>query len=171
MNALAPAFAAVAALALAAGLAKLRSPAPAGLALSRLGLPGSAPMVRLIGASEVAIGTACLLTPGPLLALLLAASYVAFAAVVMGLVRLEADSVPCGCFGAGSFTATRAHAFFDLVGAGIAAIGVLAPPSGPLEWFADPLAGAAAFAAVGCSVWLAYVIFTLVPTIWAAPTA
>ena len=166
MTALAPAFAAAAALILVAGLAKLNAPAAAALALGRVGLPGSTGFVRLVGTLEVALGTACLLSPGPVSAALLGAAYVSFAFVVARLARLDAGSVPCGCFGAGSFTATRAHAGLNLGAAAVAAACAFDPPPGPLDWFADPLAGVAAVAALACSTWLAYVIFTLVPSIW-----
>ena len=166
MTALAPAFAVAAALILVAGLAKLNAPAPAALALGRLGLPGSAGFVRLAGTVEVALGTACLISPGPLSAALLAAAYVTFAIVVAGLVRLDSGSVPCGCFGAGSFTANRVHVALNLLAAAVALACAFDPPGGPLDWFGDPLAGIAALAAVACSTWLAYVIFTLVPSLW-----
>ena len=84
-------------------------------------------------------------------AALLAAAYVTFAVVVAGLARLHVDSVPCGCFGAGSFTATRAHVALNLLAAAVAAICALDPPAGPLDWFGDPLAGLAAVAAIACS--------------------
>ena len=166
MTALAPAFAVAAALVVVAGLAKLNAPAAAGLALDRLGLPGSTGAVRLIGSVEIGLGVGCLLAPGPLTAVALALAYAAFAVVVSRLVRLDADAVPCGCFGAGSFTATRAHAGLNALAATVAGICALAPPEGPLGWFADPLAGVAALAAVACSTWLAYVAFTLVPAAW-----
>lgn len=169
MSAIAPAFAVVAALTLAAGLAKLRSPAATGVALGRLGLPVSEGMVRALATAEVAIGTGALISPGPLAGALLAMAYVVFAAVIIGLVRLDEGSVPCGCFGAGSFTPTGAHAGFDLIAAAVAAAGALEPPLGPLDWFGDPLVGIAVCAAAACSVWLAYVVFTLVPAVWTAP--
>ncbi len=166
MTALAPAFATAAALIVVAGLAKLNAPAPAALALGRLGLRGTPEFVRLVGTLEVALGAGCLLSPGPLSAALLAVAYLSFALAMAGLLRLDAGSVPCGCFGTGSFTATRAHLAFNLLAAAVAAACAVAPPAGPLDWFDSPLAGTAALAAVGCSTWLAYVIFTLVPTLW-----
>jgi hypothetical protein len=169
VSAIAPAFAVVAALTLAAGVAKLRAPAATGTALARIGLPGSDGVVRALATVEVAVGTGALISPGPLTGVLLALAYLAFAVVIAGLVRLGEGSVPCGCFGAGSFSATRAHAGFDLVAAAVALAGALDPPLGPLDWFGDPLIGVAASAAVACSVWLAYVLFTLVPAVWTAP--
>lgn len=168
MSALAPAFALLALLLALAGIAKLRSPAPAGAALFALRLPSASWIVRAIGAGEVALGLACLLVPGPLTAPLLALAYAGFALVVLALARTAAD-VPCGCFGEGSFTATRAHAAVDAVAAAIAAAFALAPASGPLDWLEEPLAGSVALAAVACSAWVCWALFTAPPSIWGAP--
>lgn len=168
MSALAPAFALIAALLVLAGVAKLRAPAAAAVVLFRLGLPSSTGLVRGVGLAEVALGTACLLAPGPLTAALLALAYACFAAVVAALARSASGAVPCGCFGEGSFTATRAHAAVDLLAAALAAAFAVAPGDGPLGWLSDPLAGSVALAAVGCSTWLCYVLFTAPPSIWGA---
>jgi hypothetical protein len=168
VSALAPAFALLALLLAAAGAAKLRSPAPAGAALFALGLRSGAWVVRAIGAAELALGLAALLAPGTVTAALLAVAYAGFAAVVARLAR-SAPGIPCGCFGAGSFTATRAHAAADAGAAAIAVAFAAAPAGGPRDWIAEPLAGAGAIAAVLCSAWVCWALFTAPPSIWGAP--
>jgi hypothetical protein len=168
MSVMAPLFALLALLIAAAGLAKLRSPAPAGAALFALGLPSGPGLVRAIGAAELVLGLAALLVPGTLTAALLAAAYAGFAVVVAALAR-SAPGIPCGCFGAGSFTATRAHVAVDAGAAAIAAGFALDPAGGPLDWVSDPLAGVSAIAAVVCSAWLCWALFTAPPSIWGTP--
>ena len=55
---------AAAALLAVAGVAKLRRPAPTGLALARLGLPGSDGLVRTLGAVEVLVAAPAALAGG-----------------------------------------------------------------------------------------------------------
>jgi hypothetical protein len=168
VSALEPAFALIAALLALAGLAKLRSPRPAAAALFALGLPSRTALVRGIGFAELGLGAWCLFAPGPLSAALLALAYTAFAVVVAALVRV-AGAVPCGCFGEGSFVATPVHVAIDLLAAALAVAFALAPADGPLDWLGDPLIGSAALAAVVCSTWLCFVLFTAPPSIWGAP--
>lgn len=168
MSALAPPFALLALLLALAGAAKLRAPAPAAAALFALGLPSRAALVRAIGLGELALGVAALAVPGPLTAAGVAAAYAVFALVVAALAR-SAPGIPCGCFGEGSFTATRAHAGVDAGAAALATAFALDPAGGPLDWLADPLAGATALAAVACSAWLCWALFTAPPSVWGAP--
>lgn len=167
MSALAPPFALLALLLALAGVAKLRAPAPAGAALFALGLPSRAWIVRAIGAGELALGVAALAAPGTLTAALIALAYAGFVVVVAALAR-SAAGIPCGCFGAGSFTATRAHAAVDAGAAALAAAFALDPAGGPRDWLADPLAGSVALAAVACSAWLCWALFTAPPSVWGA---
>ena len=72
-----------------AGAGKVVHPGPTVAALRSLGLPGGRPAVRLLAAAEVGIGLAAVLGGGALPALAVAASYLAFTAVVLrGLTRL-----------------------------------------------------------------------------------
>jgi hypothetical protein len=167
VTALAPAFALLALLLALAGAAKLRAPRPAATALFAVGLPSNPWLVRLIGLTELALGVACLTAPGTITAALLAVAYLAFAAFVAALARTS-EGVPCGCFGEGSFTATRAHAAADAAAAALAAAFALVPADGPLDWLGDP-GGWAAVAAVGCSAWVCWALFTAPPSIWGAP--
>lgn len=168
MSALAPAFALLALLLALAGVAKLRAPGPAGAALFALGLPARDWHVRSIGAGEVALGVAALFAPGAATAALVALAYAGFALVVAALARTAAG-IPCGCFGAGSFTATRGHAAVDAGAAVLAAAYAAAPAGGPLDWLSDPLTGGVAIAAVACSAWVCWALFTAPPSVWGAP--
>jgi hypothetical protein len=167
MSFLAPAFALLALLLLLAGVLKLRAPKPAAAALFAAGLPSSPLLVRAIGAAEVALGLACLLIPGALTGALLALAYAGFAAVV-GLLARSAEGIPCGCFGEGSFTATRGHAAADLLAAALAAAFAVDPAGGPADWLGDPFEGAVALAAVACSAWLCWALFTAPASVWGA---
>ena len=183
MVALAPALAVIAGLLALAGAAKLRAPLPSRVALQGIGLPHSRTVVGAIGVSELSLGIWVALRPGPLNAALLAVAYLSFAAVVVAMIRTNARravgterdvqgagaAIPCGCFGAGSLVPGRGHVALNLLAASVAAAAVASPPPAPERWLAaDPLAGAVALAAVGCSVWLALVVFTLVPDTWKA---
>ena len=79
-----------------AGLAKLRAPAVATAALSELGLPSAAWIVRLLGAAELALAAWCLIDPAPVRAAALGGCYVAFA---LASAKLGQRRAACGCFG------------------------------------------------------------------------
>lgn len=84
-----------------AGVAKARRPAPTGLALARLGLPGSDPAVRALGAVEVLAGSAAALLGGAWAAPLVVV-YLGFAAVTAAQLRMArrtGAAADCGCFG------------------------------------------------------------------------
>jgi hypothetical protein len=85
----------------AAGVAKLRRPAPTGLALARLGLPGTDPLVRLLGAVEVVVAVAAVAVGG-VAAVPVAVLYLGFAVFTAVQVRRAAatgETADCGCFG------------------------------------------------------------------------
>ena len=101
--ALAPLLVACAVLA-SAGLAKVRRPAPTGLALARIGLPGSDPVVRAIGATEVAVALLAGLVGGPT-AFLVVAAYLAFAAVATTQVARPGEAARSPTAGASATSA------------------------------------------------------------------
>jgi hypothetical protein len=164
-SALAPTFATAAALLVLAGASKLRSPLTARAALAAAGLPVGDVAARLLGAGELVLGAACLAWPTPLLAGSLAAAYLAFAAVVALLLR-RGGAVPCGCFGADAFSASRLHAAMDLVAAAVclAAIAVR-PPS--ILWLPDDVPTHVVLVlGVAGSTYLASMAFALLPGLW-----
>jgi hypothetical protein len=166
---LSPAFATVAALLVLAGAAKVRRPGPAAEAVGTL-LARPAPWlrgaIRVLGAGEIALGLACLLAPGRLVAALLAAVYLVFAVVVLGLRRVSAS---CGCFGEDGAPAGALHAVLDLAAAGVAAAAALAGPAA-LPALLDRPVGEAVVAvlAVAAAVYAGWAAFTLVPRVWSA---
>jgi hypothetical protein len=165
MNAaIAPMFATAAALVVLAGASKLRSREGTRAALSAVGLPGGEPIVLFIGAGEVALGLVCLASPGRAAAGCLAAAYLAFALVIALLLRLD-TAVPCGCFGAASFSASKLHLALDLLAAGVclaaAAVGV---PG--LFTLADGVQGVVLLLGVAGATYLSFLAFALVPQLW-----
>lgn len=166
---LSPAFATVAALLVLAGAAKVRRPGPAADALATLlarPLAGLGGAMRVLGAGEIALGLACLLAPGPLLAALMAGVYVVFAGVVLRLRRLSAS---CGCFGEDGPPAGALHVGLNLAAAGVAGAAAVAGPAA-LPALVDRPAGEAAVAllAVAGAVYAGWAAFTLVPRVWNA---
>jgi hypothetical protein len=79
----------------AAGVAKLRSPAPAAFAVSTLGLPPSRLGIRVLAACELVVGALAMVHPGSA-AVPVAVLYALFAVVSLELTRRRAS---CGCFG------------------------------------------------------------------------
>jgi hypothetical protein len=119
----------VAALLLAvAGIAKVRRPAPTGLALARLGLPGSDLLVRLLGAVEV-VASVGAVAVGGIAAVPVAVLYLGFAVFTAVQVRRAAatgETADCGCFGAGDAPVGWTHVVVNgaLAAAAVAAVAV-----------------------------------------------
>jgi hypothetical protein len=151
-----------------AGVAKLRSPLSARRALAVAGLPSGKAIARGLGAAEVALAVLCLVAPGRATGLALALAFLAFAAFLVRVMRAEAGSAPCGCFGDDSLPVTRAHVGFDLIAAAVAATAVVVPPVPLTDAGAGGVELAALLIGVGCCVYLSYLIFTLLPSTWAS---
>lgn len=138
---------------MAAGVAKLSRPAPTGLALARLGLPGSDPVVRILGGIEVGAAIAAVALGGPAAAAV-AALYLGFAIVTTAQVRQAlrtGEAADCGCFGDTPAPVGMTHVALDLLlGAG-ALWAALASADGVTGWVDSPLSATlvAALAAVG----------------------
>lgn len=137
----------------AAGLAKLRRPAPTGLALARLGLPGSDPVVRTLGAIEVLAATTAVALGGRA-AGAVALLYLGFAIVTTAQVRQArrtGEPADCGCFGDAGAPVDATHVALNLLlGAG-ALWAALASTAGVSDWADAPGSTAlvVALAAVG----------------------
>lgn len=146
--ALAPLLVAAAVLA-SAGVAKLRRPAPTGLALARAGLPGSDPVVRAIGGAEVAVAVLAALVGGPT-GFLVVAAYLAFAAFSASQVaraRRGGEAADCGCFGDSSAPVGPLHVGVNLALAAGAAWAAVVGSEGLVSALADD-PGAAALTAL-----------------------
>lgn len=112
-------YVAAAVLLVVAGAPKVLDPEPTARAAASARLPAGAGLVRLFGAAEAALGIVVLGVGGPVPALLVAATYAGFAAVVVrGLVRGDMES--CGCFNGEDSPPTVLHVVLDLGLAGAA---------------------------------------------------
>jgi hypothetical protein len=100
-----------------AGLAKIRRPAPTGLALARLGLPGSDPLVRVLGVVEL-VAAAVAVAIGGVAAVGVAVLYVGFALISAAQVVRAArtgEAADCGCFGDDSAPVGWSHVVVNLL--------------------------------------------------------
>ena len=83
-------FAVCAIVLIVAGVAKLRAPREAALALGTLGWPASRALVRVLALGEVVLGTVSLFSPGRALAALVALAYAVFAVLSLMLAARRA---------------------------------------------------------------------------------
>ena len=165
MSALYVPYVAAAVLLLVAGLPKVVDPEPTRRAARDAGLPSGAGTVRLLGAAEAALGAAALLVGGRVPALLVALTYLGFAAVVTrGLVRGDMES--CGCFNGDDSPPSVLHVVID-AGLAASALAVALAAAVPRPWWAiaaEDLAGALAMAVVGLVVaGLVYLVLARLP--------
>ena len=162
----------------AAGVGKLRRPAPAVAALSGVGLPVSAGLVRALAAAEIVLGAWCAALPGRVTAGLLAGAYVALCcwSVVLARARL-----PCGCFGEGARGivagraadgAMRAWGVAPALSGALASVALAAIAVSPrgAAWIVDrPAANAGVLALAICAAAYATVlVYTQLPAVWGA---
>ena len=157
----------VAALLGVAGLAKIRRPGPTAVALRSAGLPGSTPLARVIGATELVVAVLALAVGGPSTALVVAAAYVAFASVSIRLVARSATG-GCGCFGDDSAPVTNLHVGLNLAAAVLAGLAALWPTDGLPALVADePAASAILVGLIAVGVGLGQAAFTALPELLA----
>ena len=113
-------FTVVAGVLIAAGIAKLRSPAPVVELLRALRLPTGPRTGRAIGGGEVVLGAAAVVTGTAALAVAVAAVYAAFAAVLGVVVARRLPVATCGCLGGGDNPPSWVHVAFDAAAAAVA---------------------------------------------------
>jgi hypothetical protein len=106
---------AAALLLLGAGAAKAADPTRTAGALAVRGWPSSPALVRTGAVAEAALGAAALVVGGPVVAALVAASYVAFTAFVISALRADVPVGTCGCFGRPDTPPRVLHAVIDAV--------------------------------------------------------
>lgn len=102
MWSLAGPFLALGVLLIAAGVPKLRDPAPLVRALRSAGIPATHTPVRVLAAAEVLVGVAAIIAPGRTTGVALAGSYALFT----GFVGLALRAVVCSARVAASAGAT-----------------------------------------------------------------
>ncbi len=163
-------YASAAVLLVVAGAAKLSRPAP-GVA-DLLGFRAPTPLVRLVGASEAAVGIAALLVGGPA-AWAMGLLYASFAVIVLRAVLVKAGL--CGCFGRLDAPPSRVHVLGNLALAAVsfAAAGTdTAPVQAVAQSISDrPAVGAALAVEIVLMAGLGLVAFTALPEALGARTA
>jgi hypothetical protein len=146
------------------GVLKTARPTDTANALRAVGIPGGPLLVRVGGAAEAAVGLVALATGDRIPAVLLAASYAAFAAFVLIALGRGAPLASCGCFGKADTPPTRLHVILN---AGAAAAGLavaLNPGAGLVDVLgSQPLDGVPFVLLLGCGVSFAYLALTSLP--------
>jgi hypothetical protein len=132
---------------LVAGAAKVADPTRTAGALAALGWPSSARLVRAGAAAELLVGAGALVVGGPVLAALVALSYLAFALFVIVALTSGTPIGSCGCIGRADTPPTALHVVVDaaLAAGALLAAGMSSEPA--LTAGAAELAGAVALAA------------------------
>ena len=159
--ALAPPFILAAVVLVVAGVGKLRAPAVAAAAL------GIGPWaVRGLAVGEVGLGAACLLAPGPALAVALALVYALFAGVAAVLTHRH---VACGCFGEKDFPVSAGHVITSALLGALVLAAAIAGPRG-LGWALGLGAPQAAVVLIGIAgaAYAVVLVYTVVPRAWGA---
>jgi len=167
-DALAPVVWTLAALLAIAGVAKLRSPAPAANAMARAGFGAGRSGARLTGLLECVIGAWVLLDPG---VPALGALALAYATLASGIWAMrKADVADCGCFGeSASLEPSHLHLAVNLMAAATCALAALSPPPGLRAVIERaPLEAVALTAGVAGAILLSYMAFTALPRAWSA---
>lgn len=154
----------VAALLAVAGAQKLIDPTMTVGALRALRLPSSPLLVRIGSAAELALGVAAVVVGGPVLWLLVAASYLAFAAFVLGALRQGTMIGTCGCFGREDTPPHPGHVALNVALAALAAVVAARLVGAPLDALAEhPGAGAVTVALSAVALVLLHALYVTVP--------
>jgi hypothetical protein len=157
-------FAIVAVLLAAGGVAKAVDPVTTVGALRGLGLRVPGALVRVGGAFEAVLAGIALVAGAWIAALLVGASYLAFAGFVgFALVR-KAPIGSCGCFGRVDTPPTPFHVAFNLFAAAVSFVVAARDAGGVGSVLADqPLAGVPFVALVLVGAAAAYLVLTRLP--------
>ncbi len=159
--ALAPALIVAALVLCVAGESKLRAPAGAAAALQIRPW-----VVRALAVGEVALGAACLLWPGRILAAAVAMVYALFAGVAVVLMRRR---VACGCFGENDFPVSAGHSIASALLGTLVLAAAVAGPRG-LGWVfgRPPVTAAVLLIGIAGAVYGVVLMYTVVPRAWGA---
>jgi hypothetical protein len=122
---------------LAAGAAKVAEPRRTVGALRALGWPSSPVLVRMAAAAEALLGAAALVVGGPVVGVLVAASYLGFAMFTAVALRSGKPIGSCGCFGEADTPPQPLHVAVNLV---LAAGGLATAFGGAVPVVEQPLA-------------------------------
>ena len=157
-----------------AGIAKLRTPAPAAAMLTGLGLRPvrrARAAARGAGAVEVAVGVAAIVLGGHAAIAALAACYLVLTAVAVRLV-LRGEPAPCGCFGTADGDVGPAHVVLDVAAFAVALVASVAGPAGITGWGEHgALTGLTAAGQAALVAALGYLSITALPALTTARRA
>lgn len=153
------------------GLPKLANPANTSRALEAIGLPAHRQLGRAVGTVEIVIGIGVMAVGGAVMAGALALLYAGFAAFIV--IALRSNKVKsCGCFGGDDTPPSRLHLGIDLAAAAVGTVLVVQPIGhigtvmSETPWGGVPLLGL-----VVVGAWLAMMVLTLLPTVFAEAQA
>jgi hypothetical protein len=130
--------------------------------------------LRIVAGLEAGLGLVGLVFPGPVVAGLVAASYLAFAVVVAYARSKGGALASCGCFGTPDTPATLLHVVLDLV---LAVSGLVValnvPTSGSIVNVVahEPLHGLPMVVVSGVGAWLTYLTLSVLGALQAARLA
>jgi hypothetical protein len=159
--------AAAAVLLVVAGVAKIRTPAPAAAMIVLL-LPRmrrGRVVARAAGTVEMAAGLVALVFGGRVALAVLAGCYFVLTLVAIRLAT-GPQRAPCGCFGAADGTVGTAHIVFDSICLAAAVAGVVRPPGSVFALFdGGTLAGVTVVAQVLLLAALGYLSITALPAL------
>jgi hypothetical protein len=158
-------FVVAAALLALGGVFKVRRPAPTALALRSAGLGMIAPFARGLGVAEVTVGLGALAVDSAVLAGLVAAFYLAFAAFVALSLSRRTAVADCGCFGGTDSPPTAVHLVLDIAFAGVA-LGAAVETGGislPTALDSQPLGGVPFLVLATLCTALAYAALSVLP--------
>jgi hypothetical protein len=100
-----------------AGVVKVRHPGDTAIALRTAGFPAGRGSVRLAAGAEVVLAAVAAVAPGPAPAVVVALSYVAFAAFVVAALARRWPLASCGCLGRADTAPTAGHVAVNLAAA------------------------------------------------------
>jgi hypothetical protein len=140
------------------GAPKTWSPADTTRALRAMRLPVTRPLVRAVGAAEVASAMAAIAFPSALTAGVVSGWYVVFTAVVVLALRSRAPLSSCGCFGAAESPPTLLHL---VLVAGAAVVALAVATTGTTALLPDATSYAVVEVALaGLATWFGYLVMT-----------
>jgi hypothetical protein len=152
-------------LALAGGF-KLRRPVPTSGALRAMHLPSRLVYVRMLGATELVLGAAALVTGSRPLLALTAAAYLAFAAFVVMALLSGSPLQSCGCFGQRDTPPSAVHLAMNVTAAVVLLVAAAGNLPKPADVLADQPWHAAPFVLlVLLSLELSYLVLTALPAV------
>ena len=159
------AYAAAAGLLAIGGAMKVFKPDDTANALKSLRLPGARQLVRAGGGVEAVVGAWALALGGVNPAVIIAASYVAFAAFVVAAMRSRTPVGSCGCFGEVDTPPTVGHIAINVGAATVAALSAFTGRAPSLSkmiseqgWAAVPL-----LAFIATAGYLAFLTIAILP--------